>query len=427
MLFITTLLLTFLSCIQAISLTGSKTLIIYDDSQDSLDNYSKFLSLLESHSFEVSNFKLSSNDSLALLNGKENQFDNLIIFPNKVKGFNKLVPAKDLLKFFENGGNILSMTSPGFISTSVRVFLNQLGIYPSPRDAQLVDYFTDSQIDDLKISSEFLINDKVFKTNETKEFKFGKTSAALLDNREQIVPILKSSKTSFTKRKSAEPWTAGSQGYVATGFQNLINARAVWVGSIDFFNNNNFKINNEFIEELIKWNFNEKSIVKSVNPKHSHADGTPYDEIKYKVNDMVTYSIGISEWNGEKWIPYIADDVQFELRQIDPYYRLTLKQSEQTEDVQYYTTGDFKLPNRHGMFTFITDYKRSGLSFFKESDVKAIRHLANNEYPRSWEITNAWVYLSAIFGVIAAFVVFVIAFVTTKPSNNKVTVTKKNN
>ncbi|CCF60672.1 hypothetical protein KAFR_0L00650 [Kazachstania africana CBS 2517] len=427
------LFLSLFNCIKSKSLSGDRTLVLYDERISSVDDYSNFFQLLNERSYELTTLDVSNaNTTVDLFQNENRLYDNLIILPVKGKHLNKYTPAKRLLKFIEDGGNIISVTAPNAAPDSVRLYLNQLGIYPSPKDQKLIDYFHSNkkqEIDDTKTSSNNLLNDYVYTVNGETTFEFGKSSAALLADRDQVIPILKASKTSLTKGKSdtTASWTIGSEGYLVAGFQTLHNARSLWIGSNDFFLNKNFKINQDFITELIKWAFNEKSVIKSVGFTHSHVDGVTYDEVKYKINDDVVYEIGLSEWDGENWKPYQTQDIQFELKKVDPYYRINLIQSRKSKTAQYYTTGEFKLPNQHGMFKFLTSYKRRGLSFVEESDVKAVRHLANDEYPRSFTITNAWVYLTSIYGVILSFILFTFFFISTPIVTKKVKVEKKTN
>lgn len=415
------------SIVNAASVHGSNTLVLYDERLCTLSDYSSLFNSLEERSYKLDYLSVGNGSvTVELFEGEHRLYNNLVIFPIKGKTLNRQVTVKTLLDFSNDGGDILTITSPEGVPDSVRVFLNQLGIYPSPKDHNLLDNFQ-ATIDVLKVSPRELKNSFIFESSSDEYFLFENASAALLDNREQLIPVLAAPKTSFTSGKGKEAWAAASQGFLVAAFQNLNNARVAWVGSSDFFKDQNQEANSAFIQELLKWTFREKSVIKSTGSFHSHVDGTSYNEVPYKIKDAVKYEVGFSEWNGQKWVPFLANDIQFELKMIDPYYRLTLRPSRKNEEGQFYTTGDFNLPDHHGVFTFQTDYKRPGLSFITISDVKAIRHLAHDEYPRSWEITNARVYLSAIFAVIFAWIIFVIFFVTTSRVSNTVTAHKKNN
>ncbi len=186
--------------------------------------------------------------------------------------------------------------------------------------------------------------------------------------------------------------------------------------------------NREFSIELSKWVFNEKSVIKSTLIEHSLSDSTNIvnSEI-YKVKDNLTYSIFISEWNGENWIPFEVpsnDKIQLEFTMLDPYHRLNLSKGHTTGVSQEYKTS-FIVPDQHGIFTFYTNYKRSGLSFIEEKRVVTIRHLANDEYTRSWDISNSWVYLTGSIVVIIGWFIFTILFLFTEDTKVKQTTKKE--
>lgn len=410
--------------VYAASVHASKTLVFYDERLDQLDSFSNFLSDLKNREYELDYYSANSTLDIELFEGENRLYDNLIVLPVKGKHINKLVSDKTLLQFYNDGGNILSVTSPSAVPDSIRLFLNQLGIFPSPKGYELVDNVQGS----LKIDSSDFRDSRICDAKYGSSITLNGASSALLDNREQIFPILAAPRTSYTKATGKDSWSVGSQGFLATAFQNLKNARVAWLGSVDFLKDEFYGNNGNFVQEIAKWVFQEKNVIRSVDASHFHVDGTSYDEVPYKIKDAVIYEVGFSEWNGEQWVPFITDDVQFELRMLDPYYRLTLKPGRQKDEIQYYTTGEFRLPDHHGVFTFETDYKRDGFSFAVQRDVRPIRNLAHSEYTRSGNISNAAVYLCSIFSVIFAWVIFIIFFITASPAVNKaVNTNKKNN
>lgn len=415
-----------LAVVSARCVGGSKTLVLYDERLTAIDTYSNLFNSMQERGYElefVSTVNRTAN--FDLFNSAERLFDNIVVFPIKGKT-QKQLSVKSLLRFSKEGGNILTITSPDGLADSVRLFLNQMGIYPSPKDYNLIDYFQDNS-EYVEISSSNIKNTVIHCPSGEETYLFSNSSVALLDNREQLIPVLTAPRTSFSSGKGERTWAAGTQGYLVAAFQALNNARVTWIGSPEVLGDSSHQNNGRFVQDLVKWTFQEKDVIRMEGYSHSHADGTSYEQAPYKIKDLVRYSIGLSEWNGEKWQPYETDDVQFELKMIDPYYRLNLVSDKKDNVTQWYTTGDFRLPDHHGVFTFQVDYKRSGLTFVSASDVKAIRHLAHDEYPRSWEITNAGVYLSGIFAVIFGWILFVIFFVSTSKTNQNYNAEKKNN
>ena len=69
------------------------------------------------------------------------------------------------------------------------------------------------------------------------------------------------------------------------------------------------------------------------------------------------------------------------------------------------------------MPTFELDYKRPGLSYLVDKRVVTVRHLANDEFKRSWDISNSWLYVASAVFVIIAWFVFVVSYIYIGKSN----------
>lgn len=75
----------------------------------------------------------------------------------------------------------------------------------------------------------------------------------------------------------------------------------------------------------------------------------------------------------------------------------------------------FKIPDHHGIFNFIVNYKRPFLSSIEEKNSVTVRHKAHDEYDRSYEIPAAWPYLTSIGVTCVGWVVFVAVWMFNKP------------
>lgn len=409
---------------RAASINGGRTLVVYDQRQNDIENYSDYLDSLKGHQLTVDVIEISDKSvNVELFDAGEKKYDHLIVFPATTKSLNKRLSMNHLLNFYENGGNIMTLYSPKSATEAIRLFWAQLGVHLPAKGYTTVDNFQDeSQALRLPLVSG---NKEVYQSTSAEEVIFGESTTALLEGNELVIPVIPAGRKSYVINAKDDIWSTGPQGFSVVGHQNYKNARSLWIGSSDAFLNENFDTNAKFLNEITRWVFGEKAVIKTSKVSHSHVNGLTYDEKPYKVTDEIVYEISFSEWNGEKWVPFEREDIQFELRQVDPYYRITMEPINRTNDSIIYTTGVFKLPDRHGMFTFLTDYKRPGLSFVHESDVRAIRHLANDEYPRSWTISNSWVYLSAIYGTMLVWIAFVVLFVVSSKKDTTVSVEKK--
>lgn len=89
----------------------------------------------------------------------------------------------------------------------------------------------------------------------------------------------------------------------------------------------------------------------------------------------------ISQYENNLWIPYVASDIQLELIMLDPYIRITLKETSRMSNSSVYSA-TFSLPDHYGIFHFKINYKRPGLSYIEERSTVTIRHYRHDEYPR---------------------------------------------
>ncbi|ONH64897.1 Dolichyl-diphosphooligosaccharide--protein glycosyltransferase subunit WBP1 [Cyberlindnera fabianii] len=398
---------------------STKTLVVFDPKLVTIADYSSWIQQLESTGLEV--VVTESTADVSLFSNGARQFQNVIVLPAKQRTLGSDITGASLLNFFNDGGDVLVITSPEAVSESVRTFVNELGIFPSPKQHSIVDHFKFASEDHnvIKLSDDNIANKAVLSSTEHVTYQ---GSAALLSNNPLIVPLLQAPTTSYTKSSKEDDtsatWAIGKQAYLAAGLQGLNNARAVWIGDEKLFTNSQIEQNSGFVNDISQWVFQIKNVIRATSVSHSHVDGTTYEETPYKIKDEVQYTIGFQQWDGSNWVPFFADDIQFEVKLLDPYHRLNLTLLETTDDSAIYQA-TFPLPDKHGVFSFHTDYKRPGLSFVDEKVILSIRHLANDEYPRSWEITNSWVYITSAIVVFIGWFVFLLAFIYGKDSKDE--------
>ena len=91
---------------------------------------------------------------------------------------------------------------------------------------------------------------------------------------------------------------------------------------------------------------------------------------------------------------------------LSPYHRLNLLPTTTTPNSTIFSTS-FKLPDQHGIFNFRVNYKRPFLTNIDEKHTVTVRHFAHDEWPRSFVISGAWVWIIGIWGTIAGWLAFV--------------------
>lgn len=416
----------------------SQALVVYDSNLYDMNNLNsashdiaKLVSdLKEKHGFELT-LKSYFDEELSLFVADEPRYDHLILLPSSKKaiGAKKGFNQKSLVDFINREGNVFVVgNDEAVLPDDVRSFLNQLGIYPAPKSFKYIDHFN-SESGIPQLTNDNIVNKKVLGEFTGSKHAY-KGTGALISNNEHIFPIVRSSKTGFTTDElegtisQEKTWTFGEQGFLAVGFQALNNARLTWVGSESLIN-----------EELLKWTFQEKNVLKLQFVQHiNEARPDLPDNTLYRIKDQIIYTIGVSEFANDKWVPYEIqnedDTLQVAFKMLDPYQRVNLQplgvgssveDDGKVEDTYLYYA-NFTVPDQHGIFTLDLDYKRSGLSYIIDKKVVTVRHLANDEYKRSWDIPNSWLYVASAALVVLGWFVFVVNFLYIGNTNT----TKKN-
>lgn len=361
-----------------------------------------------------------SESSAELFVGESALYHDIVFLPStkKLPALKNIVNKHQLLDFFNKGGNVVAVSlAKHTLPEDVRAFLGQAGIYPAPKA-----YVVDSHFDPVQVGSANVANSVIY--SHVAENTAYDGTAALLANSPHVIPLVKAPKLSFcadpkdevlTKDKT---WTVGEQGFLAAAFQGLNNGRVAWFGLLDLVNQN-----------VLLWVFQERGVLKVQFVQHYRTqEPGNTNRTLYRIKDEVYYTVGVSEYADGRWVPYVpaSDDVlQLSFKMLDPYQRLNLtllgpgsSTDNGPEDLSIFFV-QFTLPDHHGMFTFELDYKRPGLSFLEDKRVVAVRHLANDEYRRSWEITNAWMYMSSAGLVVIVWVVFVAMFMFVGPAKTQ--------
>ena len=101
---------------------------------------------------------------------------------------------------------------------------------------------------------------------------------------------------------------------------------------------------------------------------------------------------------------------------LSPFHRLSLSldAAHSTAEAAAYTAS-FKLPDQHGIFNFRVNYKRPFLTSVDEKRQVTVRHFAHDEWPRSFRISGAWVWICGIGVTVAGWVGFVAVWLWSEP------------
>lgn len=327
----------------------------------------------------------------------ERTVDNIVIAPGKTKALGSTLRARDLLEFMGLGGNVIALTTPKHSPAALRELAAQLGIEVSGRGIESRNAFEHKPY--------FPLPD-VFSTETAPNSAFEGGAVAKLGSNPYTLGLLQAPSSAFAfnaakedgegnLRPESDAFGAGGELYAAAALQSLEGARFVWIGTPDL-------LTGELGEQITGWAFQERGKLRIANASHSSLRSGE-SLLHYSVSEPLRYCAQVEQWIPElsAWVPFSPEDAQVEFSMLDPFYRLPLS----TEGCV-----EFLAPNQYGMFTFSLDYKRPGRTFLSNKQVVTVRHRANDEWDRSWTITNSWVYLSGVSTTVIGFVLFVFIY-----------------
>ncbi|GMM50252.1 dolichyl-diphosphooligosaccharide-protein glycotransferase [Starmerella bacillaris] len=367
---------------------SQRVLIVHDEANSDLDVQSLGADLV-SRGYNVDVAQFTQHPQL--LHFGERVYDNVLILSGKLKAFGKTLRAADFLQHMKLGGNLLMLSTPKHNPSTVREVADQLGFTVAPKGVEYANDFNN----DLVAHQAYIIPEASGDLN-------GASVAKLGDN-ELLLPLISGAPTSysFNRMKQAANTTVsdvfalGEDNTLAVGLQTLSNSRFAWIGSPEL-------LKGEIGNKLTSWVFKEMNNLRLV--KATHVNELGESDVFYQVNEPVVYCAQVEEWDPKdgKWYAYLyRDEIQLELRMLDPYYRLNLKR-----------TGciAFNMPDQYGMFTFHLDYKTPGFSFLKDDQIVTVLQRSNDAWDRSWTITNSWVYLGGVTTSVMGFMAFVVLY-----------------
>ncbi|KAH8915401.1 Dolichyl-diphosphooligosaccharide-protein glycosyltransferase 48kDa subunit [Atractiella rhizophila] len=216
--------------------------------------------------------------------------------------------------------------------------------------------------------------------------------------------------------EEGEDVVTGTDAKLVTAFQTRGGGRVVLAGSTEMFSDkfwNEESCNEQFVEELTKWNFGEKGTLRVKDSWHfkKGAENELNPSI-YRIKDTITYVLAVEELTPKGWVPFQPLDMQLEFRMLDPHLRIPLHPSSNGT-----LSATFAAPDRHGVFTFLVDYRRWGLSDVHDDKKVSVTPLRHNEYPRWIKGAFPW-YVGAV-STMGAFLVFSFVWLTTEDAESQ--------
>jgi len=345
----------------------------------------------------------------------------LIVFAPTVDEFGGLVDVTAILDFIDDGHNVI-LAASSQISDPIREIASECGAEFDEEGSFVIDHFN---FDKESVGHTTIIVNSLPETSleipiitgpkplkERKPVYFEGIGHTVQENNGLSITVLKGYDSTYTAplRKTVDKFHAiGKKTALVSVLQAKNNARVLISGSLSLFSNRHFtrKSDNEYLtNEISKWVFKERGVLRASNVTHHKIDEA-IESFTYTIKDEIEYSVTIEEWDGSKWVPYIAQDVQLEFIMLDPYVRIKLN-----PDTKGRYSAKFTIPDVYGVYSFKLDYKKIGYSNINVKNVKSVRPFRHDAYPRF--LSMAYPYYYSSISMAAGVVLLTVFLILTK-------------
>ncbi|KAL5611422.1 hypothetical protein BROUX41_000968 [Berkeleyomyces rouxiae] len=443
--------LAFAAIASATSSTGSRTLVLVDEDGQKAE-YSTFLGDLKNRGFDLK-YSTAKADSLKLFDLGERTYDHIVLLPSHLKNLGPVLTPSALLNFLDANGNVLlALSSTHPVAPSVSSLLAELDItLPDERLTTVVDHFSYDAAtapethDVLVLPAPTILRAGVqpyFSPADGAEelLLFPHGTGHVLGQSPLVAPILRAPETAYLYAPKTQADEVAPDDIFATGRQLALvstvqarnSARLTVIGAGEMLSDkwieakaSDKKVwNREFAKRVSGWTFQEIGVLRSHSIEHHLNEAgqvNPSNPGIYRVKNDVSYTISLSEYNWDSWVPFTVpknDDLQLEFSMLSPFHRLALNPISSDEQSSTFAV-NFTVPDQHGIFNFMVNYKRPFMSNVEEKVTVSVRHMAHNEWPRSWEISGAWPWMTGIFATVSGFVAFSVVWMYSKPTDGR--------
>lgn len=150
--------------------------------------------------------------------------------------------------------------------------------------------------------------------------------------------------------------------------------------------------------------------MRVTNMRHNKKDEewTGENPENYKVKTDIEFYVDVEQKVRGVWQPFDASDLQMQFVMLDPYYQVALQKESPASATYSYK---FKVPDKLGIFRFVLDYNRYGLSSVYEEMEVSIIQFRHDEFPRF--MLRATPYYLSVGLSMLAFFLFIVSYLFT--------------
>jgi oligosaccharyltransferase complex subunit beta len=412
--------------------TADRILVLVDN-LNTRETHSIFFKSLTERGHKLT-FKSADDASLSLIKYGEFLYEHLVLFCPSVEEFGGSISVAEIVRFIDEGGNVL-LAANSNIGEALRELAGEVSFEFDDEKTSVIDHLHFDTINDdgkhttivadpsTLIKADYIVGDR-----KINPILFRGVGMITDKDNPLTLDVLPASSAAYSHNPDSAieeyPHAVGKATILIGALQARNNARVVLTGSLDLFsdefltasvhmyNGKKFERsgNKELVTALSKWVFKEKGVIRAKSVTH-HLVGEKNPPQAYTVTDMAEYVIEIEELKDGQWVAYRADDVQMEFVRIDPFVRTTLKQNNGKYSIK------FKVPDVYGVYKFLVDYNRMGLTHLYSVTQISVRPFEHTQFERF--IKSAYPYYASAFSMMIGLCIFSCFFLHFKDSTKR--------
>ncbi|XP_001608116.1 dolichyl-diphosphooligosaccharide--protein glycosyltransferase 48 kDa subunit [Nasonia vitripennis] len=403
---------------------GGPTLVLLDNLAIK-ETHSIFFKILQDSGYTLS-FKLADDANLLLSKYGEYLYKHLIIFAPTVEEFGGSMSVEAITDFIDGGGNVL-VAGSSQSGDALRDLASECGFEIDEEGATVIDHMnydisdTGRHTKIVADPSNLIDASVIVGSRNVPPLLYQGTGLIADSDNPLVLKLLTASSSAYTYNTEQPvkeyPHAVGKNTLLIAALQARNNARVLFSGSLYFFSDEAFTSpvrkaqdgkkhevsgNKAVAEAMARWVFKENGVIR-VSFVHHHKEGEAQPPAAYTIMENVVYSINVEKLSGDKWVPFVADDLQLEFVRIDPFVRTTMKH---VSNGRY--EARFKIPDVYGVYQFKVDYTRIGLTHLYSTTQVSVRPLEHTQYERF--IPSAYPYYVSAFSMMGGVFLFSIVF-----------------
>lgn len=385
----------------------NRLLVLLDD--DSIEtSHSKFLASLRAKGFNL-DLRLASSSDLSLQRDGAYIYAGIALLCPTSPTISSSLPTDKLTAFLEAGRDIF-LTASSAPSAYTKSVAQLMGV--DLADTPLIDHVNafpglDAGDHTYIAAGGRVPSRQMFGTAGLDDpIVFKGPGATLFRDNELVDSVIWGAASAYAgqvgKPVRGSQRAVGGQTVLAAALSTRTHSRAVYFGSLIALSDGAFAAagpdHSEALTSLAAWTYGHAGVIELRDVRHFARDGDGVQRDSYRVKDVLVFEARLVEWDGEarEWRPFEAHDVQLEFVMLNPWVRTRLRMDSAGGSGAY--RAEVQVPDQIGVYKFVVEYYRAGVSHISYAQVVPIRPYLHNEYKRF--IVQAYPYYATSFSML---------------------------